>query len=114
MSNILAPLSVLKVKFIVEQHRVKNVQRVKKTNESTKSFVERLVDIIIDSLLVLEYIGSTSAPDEATFKEKAHALQCTTEGSSNAILAELLRVGFVCGLGIDVLGTHTLSLAARY
>ena len=81
MSNILAPLSVLKVKFIVEQHRLKNVQRVKKINESTKSFVERLVDFIMDALLVLEYIGSTSAPDKATFKEKARALQCTTESS---------------------------------
>ena len=32
----------------------------------------------------------------------------------NAIPTDLLRVGSVCGLGPDILGIHTLSLAARY
>ena len=30
----------------------------------------------------------------------------------NAIPTNLLRVGSVCGLGLDTLGIHTLSLAA--
>ena len=32
----------------------------------------------------------------------------------NAVPTDLLRVGSMCGLGLDVLGIHTLSLAARY
>ena len=55
-----------------------------------------------------------SAPDEATLKEEAHALQCTTAGPCNAIPSDLLRVGSTCGLGPDILGIHTLSLAARH
>ena len=47
-------------------------------------------------------------------KDEAHALQCTTAGPYNAIPTDLLRVGSMCGLGLDVLGIHTLNLAARY
>ena len=60
----------------------------------------------------LVYTGSISALDEATLRDEAHALQCTTTGPYNAIPTNLLRVGSVCGLGIDILGIHTLSLAA--
>ena len=64
--------------------------------------------------LCLGIIGSISAPDEATLKEEAQALQCTTAGPCNAIPTDLLRVGSTCGLGPDILGIHTLSLAARH
>ena len=83
-------------------------------NASTKSLVERLCDFKIYALSVLGYLGSISAPDEATLKEEAHALQCTTAGPCNAIPTDLLRVGSTCGLGPDILGIHTLSLAARH
>ena len=38
----------------------------------------------IFALSVLGHLGSISAPDGATVKEKAHALQCTTAGPYNA------------------------------
>ena len=59
------------------------------------------------------YIGSISASDEATLKAEAHALQCITADPYNAIHTNLSCVGSVCGLGPDLLGIHTLSLAAR-
>ena len=84
-------------------------------NASTKSLVERLCDFKICALCVLVFVlGSISAPDEATLKDEAHALQCTTAGPYNAIPTELLRVGSVCGLGPDILGIHAISLAARF
>ena len=58
--------------------------------------------------------GSISAPDRATLKEEAHALQCITAGPYNAIPTDLSRVGSTCGLGLDVLGIDMLSMAARY
>ena len=76
--------------------------------------MERSCDFKIYAFSVLVYIGSVSAPDEATLKEDAHAIRCTTAGPYNAIPTDLLRVGSVCGLGADILGIHTLSLAARY
>ena len=76
--------------------------------------MERLCDFKIYALSVLGYLGSISAPDEATLKEEAHALQCTTAGPCNAVPTDLLRVGSTCGLGPDILGIHTLSLAARH
>ena len=83
-------------------------------NESTKSFAERLCDFKIFALSVLGFLGSMSAPDEATLKEEAHALQCTAAGPYNAIPTDLLRVGSTCGLWLDVLGIHTICLATRY
>ena len=91
----------------------KIIQRAQKINASTKSLVERLCDLKIYALSVLCCIGSISAPNEGT-KDEAHALQCTTAGPYNAIPTGLLCVGSVCGLGPDLLGIHTLSLAARY
>ena len=67
----------------------------------------------IYALSVLGYLGSISAPDGATLKEEAHALQCTTAGPYNALPTDLLRAGSACGLGIDLFGIHVLSLAAR-
>ena len=63
---------------------------------------------------VLSYIGSICAPDKATLKAEADALQCTTAGPYDAIPTSLLGVGFVCGLGPDLVGIHSISLAARY
>ena len=60
----------------------------------------------------LVYIGSISAPDEANVRDEAHALQCTAAGPYNAIPINFLRVGSVCGLGLDIIVIHTLSLAA--
>ena len=35
-------------------------------------------------------------------------------GPYKANPTDLLRVGSMCGIGLDVLGIHTLSLAAQY
>ena len=80
----------------------------------TKSLVERLCDIKIYAISVLSFIGSVCAPDKATVKDDTHALQCTTAGPCNAIPSKLLAVGSVCGLGPDLVGIHSISLAARY
>ena len=61
-----------------------------------------------------EFTGSVCAPDKATLKAEAHAPQCTTAGPYNAIPTYLLGVGSVCGLGPDLVGIHSISLAARY
>ena len=85
-----------------------------KINTSTKSLVERLCDLKIYAISVLSFIGSVCAPDKATLKAENHALQCTTAGPYNAIPSKLLEVGSVCGLGPDLVGIHSISLAARY
>ena len=59
-------------------------------------------------------IGSSSAPDDATLKAEAPALQCTTGGPYNATPTNLQYVGSVCGLGPDLVGIHSISFAARY
>ena len=95
-------------------HRKNFIQRVLKINASTKSLVERLCDFKIYAISVLCFIGSVCAPDKATLKAENHALQCTTAGPYNAILSHLLGVGSICGLGPDLVGIHSISLAARY
>ena len=89
------------------------IERVLKINASIKSLVERLCDIKIYAISVLSFIGSVCAPDGATLKAENHALQCTTAGPYNAISTKLLAVGSVCGLGPDLVGIHSISLAAR-
>ena len=84
------------------------------TAASTKSLVERLCNLNIYAISVLNFIGSICALDKATFKAENHALQCTTAGPYNAISSELLAVDSVCGLGPDLVGMHSLSLVARY
>ena len=91
----------------------KFIQRVLKINTSTKSLVERLCYLQI-SLSALVYIGSISALDKATLKAEAHTLPCTSAGPYNAIPTSLLGVGSVCGLGPDLVGIHSISLAARH
>ena len=81
---------------------------------STKSLVDRLCDFKIYAISVLSFIGSVCAPDKATLKAENHALECTTAGPYNAIPSNLLGVGSVCGLGPDLVGIHSISLAARY
>ena len=98
--------------FTVGRHPEKITQRVLKINASTKSLVERLCDVKIHAVSVLSYIGSMCAPDKATLKAEAHALQCA--GPYNAIPTSLLGVGSVCGLGPDLVGIHCISVAARY
>ena len=90
------------------------IQRVLKINVSTKSLVERPCDIKLYAISVLSFIGSVCAPDKATLKAENHALQCTTAGPYNAILSTLLGVGSICGLGPDLVGIRSISLAARY
>ena len=64
---------------------------------------------------MLGYVGSISAPDEATLKEEAHVLQCTTAGLDNALPTDILRAGSVCGLGSDLCGgIRIISLAGRF
>ena len=85
-----------------------------KINASAKSLVERLCDIKIYAISVLSFIGSVCAPDKATLTAENHGLQCTTAGPYNAIPSSLLQVGSICGLGSDLIGIHSISLAARY
>ena len=92
----------------------KIIQRVLKINASTKSLVERLCDFKIYAISVLSFIGSVCAPDKATLKAENHALQCTTATPCHAFPSNLLGVGSVCGLGPDLVGIHSVSLAARY
>ena len=63
---------------------------------------------------MLSLIGSVCATDKATLKAENHALQCTTAGAYNAIPSTLLGVGSICGLGPDLVGIHSISLAARH
>ena len=100
--------------FIVGQHPEKIIQRVLKINASPKSLVERLCNFKIYAISVLCCIGSVCAPEKATLKAENHPLQCTTAGPYNAVPSTLLGVGSVCGLGPDLVGIHSLSLAARY
>ena len=79
-----------------------------------RGLVERLCDIKIYAISLLSFIGSVCAPDKATLKAENHALQCTTAGPYNTIPSKLLAVGSVCGLGPDLVGIHSSSLAARY
>ena len=102
------------VTFIVGLHPEKIVQRVMKINTSTKSLVERLCDLKIYAISVLSFIGSVCAPEKATLTAENHALQCTAAGPYNDTPSELLKVGSVCGLGSDLVGIHSISLAARY
>ena len=51
----------------------------------TLSLVEGLCVVKIYAMSVPECVETISAPDEATFKEEAHALQCTAAGPCNAI-----------------------------
>ena len=76
-------------------------------HHAMKSLVERLCDFKIYELSVFGYIGSLSAPDEATLKKGAHALQCTTAGPYNAVPTNLLPVGSVCSLGPDILDPYS-------
>ena len=66
------------------------------------------------AISVLSFIGSVCAPGKATLKAENHAFQCTTAGPYNAIPYNLLGVGSICGLGPDLVGIHSISLAARY
>ena len=100
--------------FIVGQHPEKIIQRVLKINAFPKSLVGRLCDFKIFAISVLCFIRSVCAPDKATLKAENHALQCTTAGPYNAFPSTLLGVGSVCGLGPDLVGIHSLTLAARY
>ena len=93
--------------------RKKFIQRVVKINASTESLVGRLCDFKIYAISVLSFIGSVCAPDKATLKAENHALQCTTAGPYNAFPSSLLLVGSICGLGPDLVGIHSISLAAR-
>ena len=79
-----------------------------------KSLVERLCSFNICAVSVLCFIGSVCVPDKATLQAENHALQCTTAGSHSAISSSLLGVGSVCGLGPDLVGIHSISLAAHY
>ena len=89
------------------------IQRVLKINASTQSLVERLCEFKIYAVSVLSFIGSACAPDKATLKTENHALHCTTAGPYNAVPSDLFGVGSVCGLGPDLVGIHSISLAAR-
>ena len=85
-----------------------------KINASTKCLVGRLCDFKIHAISVLSFIGSVCAPDNATLTAGNHGLQCTTAGPYKAIPSSLLQVGSICGLDPDLVGIHSISLAARY
>ena len=78
-----------------------------------KSLVERLCDFNIYAISVLSFIGSVCAPDKATLKAENHAFIFTTAGPYNAVPSSLLQVGSICVLVPDLVGIHSVSLAAR-
>ena len=84
-------------------------QRVLKINASNKSLVEQLCDFKIYAISVLSFIGSVCAPDKATLKAENHALQCTTAGTYHAKPSNLLGVGSIRGLGLDLVGISSIS-----
>ena len=92
----------------------KFIQRVLKIHTCTKSLDERLCEFKIYAISVLSFIGSVCAPDKATLKAENHALQCTTAVPYHAFPSHLLGVGSMCCLGPDLVGIHSISLAARY
>ena len=92
----------------------KFLQRVLKINAPTKSVVERVCDFKMYATSALSFIGSVCAPDKATLKAENHALQCTTASPYHAIPSHLLGFGSICGLGPDLVGIHSISLAAHY
>ena len=94
--------------------RKKFIQRTRKTNGTSKSLVERLVEIEICALSVLGYLGLTSAPDGPTLKEEAMRCKALPLDPHNVFPTDLLRAGSACGLGIDLFGIRVLSLAARF
>ena len=79
-----------------------------------EGLVERQCDSNIHAISVLSFIGSVCAPDKATLKAENHAFQCTTAGPYNALPSRFLGVGPVCCLGPDLVGIHSIILAARY
>ena len=90
------------------------IQRVMKINASTKSLVERLCDFKIHAISVLSFIGSVCAPaDKATLKAENHASVYHNK-TVQRYPSSLLQVGFICGLGTNVVGIHSISVAARY
>ena len=68
----------------------------------------------IYAILVLSFSGSVCAHDKATLKGETQALQCTTAGPYNAIPFNLLGECSVCGLGLDLVGIHSIGLEVRY
>ena len=68
----------------------------------------------IYAISAVSFFGSVWAPDKAIFKVENHAIQCTAAGPCNALPSNLFRVGSVCGFGPDLVGIHSISLAARY
>ena len=57
--------------------------------------------------------------DLRDFRAEFHWLRmCSRQGHpqsrDNAIPSSLLQVGSICGLGPDLVGIHSISLAARY
>ena len=96
------------------KHRGQIIQLVLKINASAKSLVEGLCEFKIYAISALSFNGSVCAPDKATFKTENHAIQCTAAGPCNALPSNPFRVGSVCGFGPDLVGIHSIILAARY
>ena len=95
--------------------RKKITQRVLKINAFLRSLVERLCDVKIYALSVVGYIGSISAPDEATLKAGARALRCTIAGPYNAIPTQRIRRWFrVSHWSCLWLASTLPAIAARY
>ena len=88
--------------------------RAENQRDFQESLIERLCDFKIYAISVLSFIGSVCTPDKATLTAENHALQCTVAGPYNAIPSNLLGVDSVCGLGPDLVGIHSISIAARY
>ena len=82
--------------------RKKFIQRVLKINASTTSLVERLCEWKIYAISVLFFLMVPHAHPTRRFP-----------GPYNALPSSLFGVGSVCGLGPDLEGIHSISLAAR-
>ena len=72
-------------------------------------FVKRCVSVIPQD----SHTGR-SASKSRNVRREVDALQCTIAGPYHAILTDLLRVGSVCGLGLDLFWICILCFAARF
>ena len=94
-----------------------NLQQLMSTDSLLTRFVHSLIlkPLLHEAKKITKRELSRQTPDcNATLKAENHALHCTTAGPYNAITSSLLQVGSICALGPDLIGIHSISLAARY
>ena len=90
----------------------KFIHRVVKINASTKSLVERLCDLR-DFRAEFHWLRLRSRQSHPQSREPCPPVYHSRTIQRNSLFS-LLQVGSICGLGPDVVGIHSISLAAGY